>query len=75
MNQAHKNLRYFIYIHAHAKSRSEGYRLVKKLMEETKENCSKEYLTRTPCPMTCPCSGKHISDRLIAVTKRSRNEN
>jgi hypothetical protein len=39
--QAYKNLRHFIYIHAHPQSRGEGYRLVKKLLEETREDCAK----------------------------------
>ena len=38
---AYKNLRHFIYIHAHPQSRGEGYRLVKKFIEETREDCAK----------------------------------
>lgn len=37
MIQAYKNLRYFIYLNVKAQYRSEGYRLVNKLLDEATE--------------------------------------
>ena len=38
MSKAYHNIRHFIYLNVKAQYRGEGYRLVKKLMEETAED-------------------------------------